>query len=150
MEIWIMIICIVIAVWAIFPPGPGKMPLFYDNNGKILPDSISEKTYIDVDGAKIGLLITGKSRSNPVLLFLGGGPGIPEYLLEYQNPSKLADIFTVCYLEYRGTSISYNSHINVDSLTTECYLSDAAAVTKYLRNRFSQEKIYLMGHSFGT
>lgn len=43
MEIWIMIICIVIAVWAIFPPGPGKMPLFYDNNGKILPDSISEK-----------------------------------------------------------------------------------------------------------
>lgn len=150
MGIWIMIICIVIAVWAIFPPGRGKMPLFYDNNGKILPDSISEKTYIDVDGAKIGLLITGKSRSNPVLLFLGGGPGIPEYLLEYQNPSKLADIFTVCYLEYRGTSISYNSHINVDSLTTECYLSDAAAVTKYLRNRFSQEKIYLMGHSFGT
>ena len=35
MGIWIMIICIVIAVWAIFPPGPGKMPLFYDNNGKI-------------------------------------------------------------------------------------------------------------------
>ena len=95
MAIWIMIICIVIAVWAIFPPGPGKMPLFYDNNGKILPDSISEKTYIDVDGAKIGLLITGKSRSNPVLLFLGGGPGIPEYLLEYQIPQNWL-IYLLC------------------------------------------------------
>ncbi|MBC5708913.1 alpha/beta hydrolase [Hungatella sp. L12] len=148
--VWIMILCAVVLFWTILPPSLGKIPLFYDDNGTVIPDSISEKIFIDVDGTEIGLLITGKNKSNPVLLFLGGGPGIPEYLLEYQKPSKLADEFVVCYLEYRGTSISYNSNIDAASLTTERYLSDTAAVTEYLKNRFSQEKIYLMGHSFGT
>lgn len=148
---WIVIIIfVIITAWVIFPPSLGKMPLFYDDNGNVIPDSISEKICIDIDGTEIGLLITGKNKSNPVLLFLGGGPGIPEYLLEYLYPSKLADEFVVCYLEYRGTSISYNSNMVADALTTECYLSDVTAVTKYLRNRFSQEKIYIMGHSFGT
>lgn len=147
---WIIIICVMLIIWVIFPPSLGKMPLFYNDNGNVIPDSISEKIYIDVNGAKIGLLITGKNKSNPVLLFLGGGPGIPEYLLEYFHPTKLADEFVVCYLEYRGTSISYDSHIDADTLTTKCYLSDVAAVSDYLKNRFSKEKIYLMGHSFGT
>lgn len=40
--------------------------------------------------------------------------------------------------------------MDADSLTTECYLSDVAAVTEYLKSRFAKEKIYLMGHSFGT
>ena len=147
--VWIIIV-LVIMVWMIFPPSLGKMPAFTDDSGHVIPDSISEKIFVDIEGTEIGLLITGKNKSNPVLLFLGGGPGIPEYLLEYLYPSKLADEFVVCYLEYRGTSISYHSNIDVDSLTTERYLSDVAAVTQYLKNRFTQEKIYLMGHSFGT
>lgn len=146
----IIITLVIMIAWMIFPPSLGKMPLFYDDNGNVIPGSISEKIHIDIDGAEIGLLITGKNTSNPVLLFLGGGPGIPEYLLEYLYPSKLAEEFVVCYLEYRGTSISYSSDMDADSLTTDRYLSDVAAVTEYLRNRFSQEKIYLMGHSFGT
>ena len=150
MTVWIIIIFITILIWNFLPPSPGKMPLFYNNNGSIIPDSLSEKIYININGAEIGLLITGRDKTNPVLLFLGGGPGIPEYLLEYLYPSKLADEFVVCYLEYRGTSISYNSNMDADSLTTECYLSDVAAVTEYLKSRFAKEKIYLMGHSFGT
>lgn len=148
--VWIIILGIAMIFWAFLPPSPGKLPLFYDDSGNVIPDSITEKTYIDVDGTQIGMLITGKNRSNPILLFLGGGPGIPEYLLEYLYPSKLADEFVVCYLEYRGTSISYHPQLDAGTLTTECYLSDVAAVTEYLRKRFSQEKIYLLGHSFGT
>lgn len=140
MTVWIIIIFITILIWNFLPPSPGKMPLFYNNNGSIIPDSLSEKIYININGAEIGLLITGRDKTNPVLLFLGGGPGIPEYLLEYLYPSKLADEFVVCYLEYRGTSISYDSNMNADSLTTECYLSDVAAVTEYLKSRFSKEK----------
>ena len=147
---WIIIIFVFIMLWIVLPPSLGKMPLFYDDDGNVITNSISQKIYIDIDGTKIGLLITGKNKSNPVLLFLGGGPGIPEYLLEYLYPSNLADKFVVCYLEYRGTSISYNPHMKADSLTKECYLSDVAAVSKYLKKRFNQEKIYLMGHSFGT
>ncbi len=96
------------------------------------------------------MLITAKDQTKPILLFLGGGPGIPEYLLEYQYPTGLADAFVVCYLEYRGTSISYHAGMTAESMTTDRYLSDVFAVTEYLKERFNRNKIYLMGHSFGT
>ena len=35
-------------------------------------------------------------------------------------------------------------------MTLEQMISDTLAVTNYLRNRFGQEKITLMGHSGGT
>ena len=146
----IVVLCIAIGMFIIIPPSFGKLPLFYDDNGNVISDSISEKTFIDVEGTKLGMLIMGKDESKPVLLFLGGGPGIPEYLLEHEYPTKLANEFVVCYLEYRGTSISYDSDMTAESMTTEQYLTDVVAVTEYLKKRFNQEKIYLMGHSFGT
>ena len=151
---WLIIsiftLCIIITILIILPPSRGKMPLFYDDNGDVISGSISEKTLLDVDGTKLGMLIMGKDETKPILLFLGGGPGIPEYLLEYKNATGLADEFVVCYLEYCGTSISYQSDMKVESMTKEQYISDVVAVTKCLQERFNQEKIYLMGHSFGT
>lgn len=146
----IILLCIIIATYIVLPPSLGKMPLYYDDNGNVIPGSISEKAYIDIDGTKLGLIITGKDETKPVLLFLGGGPGIPEYLLEYEYPTGLDEIFIVCYLEYRGTSISYQPGMKAESMTTDCYLSDVFAVTEYLKERFKQDKVYLMGHSFGT
>lgn len=144
----IAVSCIIIS--GILPPSRGKMPAFHDDKGNVISGSISERTYIDVDGNELGLLITAKDATKPVLLFLGGGPGIPEYLLEYEYPTGIADEFVVCYLEYRGTSISYQSDMAGEEMTTQRYLLDINAVTNYLRERFQQERIYLLGHSFGT
>lgn len=46
--------------------------------------------------------------------------------------------------------MSYNSNISQDSITVDQLISDTIEVTNYLRNRFGQEKIYLMAHSWGT
>ncbi|MBQ5318580.1 MAG: hypothetical protein J6K17_05760 [Oscillospiraceae bacterium] len=51
---------------------------------------------MNVDGADLGMIIMAKDISNPVLLVCGGGPGIPEYLMEDMYPSSLADKFMVC------------------------------------------------------
>ncbi len=88
--------------------------------------------------------------SNPVLLVCGGGPGIPQYLLEDSCPSALPTVFTVCYWDYRGTGASFRSDADAADMTTERYVRDALAVTDYLAQRFSNDKIYIMGHSFGT
>jgi len=37
-------------------------------------DSLKEKTFIQVNGNKIGMFIEGKNLNAPVLLFLHGGP----------------------------------------------------------------------------
>jgi len=145
-----IILFIAAAICIILPPGSGRLPLFYDENKDVIPGSISERAYVEVDGTELAVLITGKDETKPVLLFLSGGPGIPEYLLEYNFPTGLAEEFVVCYLEYRGTSLSYYRDMDSKAMTTERYLTDVAAVTEYLKERFAQEKIFLMGHSFGT
>lgn len=151
MSIFISVLLVLlILVVIIFPPSTGKIPQFYDNHGKVLPNSIAEKSFLNVDDAQLGMVLLGKDVSRPVLLVCGGGPGIAQYLLEYKYPSGLTDLFTVCYLEYRGTGLSYDADIDTASLTTQQYVEDVLAVTEYLKQRFSQEKIYIMGHSFGS
>lgn len=131
------------AALIILPPSRGKMkhPENY---------AVCEKTFIDADGGKLGMVIKGKQKDAPVLLLLGGGPAIPEYLLETEYPSGLDDTFTVCMPSYRGTALSYEGNTDESRINSEQYIADAVTITDYLRERFGQEKIYLMSHSFGT
>lgn len=134
----------------VLPPGKGEVSPFYDESGRVIPDSVAEKRFLEVDDGKIGMILLAKDKTKPVLLVCGGGPGIPQYLLESLYPSGLADEFVVCYMEYRGTGLSYSADICAEDMTTDRYIADVLAVTEYLKKRFSQEKIYILGHSFGT
>lgn len=137
----IPLVIIVIAVLAVLPPSLGKLP-----KGHVL----SEKTFLKADGAQLGLILLSDKTDNPVLLFCGGGPGIPQYLMESLYPSVLPEYFTVCYFDYRGTGLSYDPETDPSGMTTERFIKDTLFVTDYLKERFGQDKIYIMGHSFGT
>jgi pimeloyl-ACP methyl ester carboxylesterase len=127
---------------------PGRPKPFVDGQGNPLPGSMAEKVFIDVNGATQGMIIESKNASNPVLLYLHGG--MPDYFLSKQYPTGFEDIFTVAWWEQRGSGISYSPDIPKESLTAEQFIADTLAVTDYLRRRFGQERIYLMGHSGGT
>lgn len=129
---------------------PGKMKQFTDENGQVLENSLSEKTFAEINGVKMGMIIKSKDISNPVLLFVHGGPGMPEYWLTDKYPTGLEDYFTVVWWDQRGAGLSYNSNTDADTMTTEQFVDDTIAVTNYLRERFGQDKIYLMAHSWGT
>lgn len=109
-----------------------------------------EKIFIEINGTKQGMFLQGEDAKNPVLLFLHGGPGSPEIAFTQKYPSGLEKLFTVCWWEQRGSGISYNSHIVPQEMTLEQMAADTVAVTNYLRERFGVEKIYIMGHSWGT
>lgn len=129
---------------------PGKPVSFIDENGNIQQGSISEKIFITIGGIKQGMFIRSKNTDNPVLLFLHGGPGFPNYFLfEKYNPG-LEDYFTVCFWEQRGGGLSYSSEVTMESMTLEQLASDAIEVTDYLRKRFAKDKIYIMAWSGGT
>lgn len=146
----LFILSLIILIMVFFPPSMGKVPAYCDEYGNILPGSLNEKNYIDVDGSELGMRLLARDASKPVLLVCGGGPGIPEYLLESFYPSKLADEFIVCYLEYRGTGLSFDSKTDISKLTTDRYVDDIVEVTDYLTKRFDKQKIYILGHSFGS
>jgi pimeloyl-ACP methyl ester carboxylesterase len=125
---------------------PGKPEPFVDNNGKLLPGSISEKIYVNINGVEQGMFIKSKDTGNPVLLYLHGG--MPDYFLTEMYPTGLEDYFTVVWWEQRGSGMSYRA--DIPPVTVEQLISDTLEVTKYVRHRFGKDKIYLMGHSGGT
>lgn len=114
----------------------------------------TEKIFIDVNGSINGMFITMTDENNPVLLFISGGPGVPEvwlneaYAKRYQN--KIAEHFTVCWWDYLGEGLSYNPGITSEEITLERLASDAHTIAEYLRSTYKKDKIYLMAHSSGT
>ena len=129
---------------------PGKPEPFLDENGNPLAGSLSEKILENINGVEQGMFIQSKNIHNPVLLFVHGGPGMPEYWLTQRYPSGLEEHFTVVWWEQRGAGLSYYPDIPSETMTAEQFVADTLEVTRYLIERFGQEKIYLMGHSWGS
>ena len=141
----ILILLGVLLAWS-----PGTPEPFLDENGKPLAGSLSEKIRVNINGMEQGMFIKSRDIHNPVLLFVHGGPGMPEYWLTQRYPTGLEDYFTVVWWEQRGAGLSYNPDIPAETMTAEQFVSDTLEVTNYLCNRFDQEKIYLMAHSWGS
>ncbi|MGO8960006.1 MAG: alpha/beta fold hydrolase [Streptosporangiaceae bacterium] len=117
-------------------------------NGRPLPSPIAEKAFADINGVRQGMFIQATTTANPVLLYLHGG--LPEYFLADRYPTGLENEFTVAWWEQRGSGLSYSPKIPPETMTVEQFIADTLSVTNYLRNRFSQQRIYLMAHSGGT
>ncbi len=128
----------------------GKIQPYLDDTGKVMPGSISEKTFVKIGGVEQGMFIKSKSINKPVLLYIHGGPAFPNYfLIDKFNPG-LENYFTVCYWEQRGGGLSYTNDVTIESMHFQQLASDAIEVTNYLRKRFGKQKIYMMAHSGGT
>jgi pimeloyl-ACP methyl ester carboxylesterase len=135
----------VLLLWSPGKPGPILGP-----GGRLLPGSVSEKIRVPINGVEQGMFIVSKDTTYPVLLYLHGGPGMPTYFLNQQYPTGLEEYFTVCWWEQRGTGLSYSSDVQPETMTVDQFIADAVAVTDYLRHRFGKERIFLMGHSWGS
>jgi pimeloyl-ACP methyl ester carboxylesterase len=144
----IFLVCILILTGVLLACSSGKAIPFLDENGKPLLGSISEKIHVNINGVEQGMFIKSTDSTNPVLLYLHGG--MPDYFLTKKYPTGLEDYFTVVWWEQRGSGLSYSAEIPQETSTLELMISDTKEVTNYLRKRFGQEKIYLMGHSGGT
>jgi pimeloyl-ACP methyl ester carboxylesterase len=144
----ILAACILILLGILLLWSPGRPEPFLDANGRPLAGSISEKIRVNINDLEQGMFIVSKDERNPVLLYLHGG--MPEYFLAKKHPTGLEDEFTVVWWEQRGSGLSYRADIPPETMTVEQFISDTLEVTNYLRNRFSKDKIYLMGHSGGT
>ncbi len=131
---------------------PGKSEPLVDMEGKIIPNSISVKTKMKIGGIEQGFFIRGEDINNPVILYLHGGPGSPELplIIPSEKHERLEKYFTVCYWDQRGAGMSYSKSIDPLSMTAEQMVEDAYEITIYLMEKFAKEKIYLMGHSWGS
>lgn len=119
-------------------------------DGQPVPGSIAELTSVPANGHDLGVMIRGRSQDNPVLLFLAGGPGGSELGAMRRHLTDLEQYVTVATLDQRGTGRSYGELDPIDTLSVESSINDVLAVTDYLRDRFGQPRIHLVGQSWGT
>jgi pimeloyl-ACP methyl ester carboxylesterase len=143
-----MLAVVLILTAVLLALSPGKVKPIVGADGRAVPGSLSEKIFIDVNGARQGMFIQSRNPANPVLLYLHGG--MPDYFLTETYLTGLEDLFTVAWWEQRGSGLSYSPNIPRESLNVDQMIADTTVVTNYLRSRFHQDKIYLMAHSGGT
>lgn len=122
---------------------PGRTPAINE------PNSIASLERIRIGGVDQYILIRGNDSSLPVLLFLHGGPGMPAMYLAHAFQRELEQEFVVVQWDRRAAGKSYREDIS-STLTTEQLVADTIELTNVLRARFHQDKIYLVGHSWGT
>jgi pimeloyl-ACP methyl ester carboxylesterase len=142
---FLVVLASLLWVWS-----PGKTRPVLDATGKLLPNSISEKTFVTINGVVQGMFIRSGDTAHPVLLFVHGGPAMPTYALEQKYPTGLEKAFTIVWWEQRGAGLSYSSNIPPETMTVQQMIDDTVKVADYLRARFGKDKIYLMGHSWGS
>lgn len=105
---------------------------------------------VNINGLDQSILIRGEDIRNPVLLYLHSGPGSTEMVSFRTAQKDLEKYFTVVSWDQRGTGKSYSSSIPHESMTISNMVEDTKALTEYLLARFKKDKIFLVGHSWGT
>ncbi|MEH7523404.1 alpha/beta hydrolase [Bacillus sp. JJ1503] len=113
-------------------------------------NSISTLQQIEINGTKLEVMIRGNNQSNPIIIFVHGGPGCSEipYVRKYQD--LLEKNFTIVHYDQRGSGKSYHFFEDYSNLTTDLHVDDLLELTDYITERLGQEKVLLIGHSFGT
>jgi proline iminopeptidase len=143
------VVTLAMVVMAFFIAIPASTAPIIGPNGDPLAGSVAELTTVTIGGHDQTVMIRGRSVENPVLLYLTGGPGGTD-IGAIRRDVALEQDFTVVAWDQRGAGKSYAALDPTDTFTTNQLVSDTVEVTNYLRDRFDQEKIYLVGQSWGS
>ena len=119
------------------------------SDGRPLADSVAELATVRIGGHDQAVMIRGRSVESPVLLYLAGGPGGTD-LGAMRADVGLEQEFVVATWDQRGVGKSYAALDPAETHTVDQAVADTLALTEYLRERFDEDRIYLVGNSWGT
>ncbi|MDH3222113.1 MAG: alpha/beta hydrolase [Gemmatimonadota bacterium] len=139
-----------VAIVAAFGWGRHTTPPIEDSAGNPLPGSVASLEPVVIGGTEQWVLLRGHDVANPVILFLHGGPGMPAMYLAHDFQRGLERDFVIVHWDRRGAGKSYEAGADSTVLTMSRTLEETAELTEWLRNRFGKERIYLVGHSWGS
>lgn len=141
------VIVALLAIW--LSQAAASTPPISDARGNRIPGSIASLEKVTLGGSEQWITVRGYDQSNPVLMFLAGGPGGSELAMMRKYLGELEKYFVVVNWDQPGTGKSYRA-ADFDTITPEDYVSDGYELTQYLRERFDQDKIYIFGESWGS
>jgi pimeloyl-ACP methyl ester carboxylesterase len=148
----IKIVAIVLVCLLILPiifVAVGKLVNFFKSN--ITSDNgIREKKFIQLGGIEQYIYTRGQDKNNPVIIFLHGGPGSSMAFTSYFWQTKIEQQYTIINWDQRGSGNTYYRNPTAPKPTIDRLLSDLDELVDYALKEFGQQKVIIMGHSFGT
>ena len=119
-----------------------------------IADGVDEGIFVELGGQEQYILARGEHKDNPVIIYLHGGPSSPDTYATYAFTDLLTDRYTVIGWDQRGCGRTYFRNIDTDpdntTATFEQALTDLDELVDYACERFGQDKVIIMGHSYGT
>ena len=95
---------------------------------------------LQLAGVEQYIIIRADDITKPVILFLHGGPGVPEYFIMKKETKELEKNFVMVYWEQRGAGKSYCKDKAKCNLTTKQLIEDTKELSFVLAKRFKKEK----------
>ncbi len=116
------------------------------------PNGVETLETVTIGGIEQWIQVRGTDRANPIILYLHGGPGGAMMPFGHAFQAVWEDAFTVAHWDQRGAGKTNNSNgkAGIEGMTLDRMVEDAHEVTLYLRKRFDQERIFILGHSWGS
>ena len=124
-------------------------PIKY-KQGHDVSRSIASLEKVNLGGQEQWILIRGMDITKPIILFLHGGPGTSNMCLLRKYTGELEKHFIVVTWDQRGAGKSYQAINPHSSMTIDQFVLDTGELTQSLCDRFNQQKIFLVGHSWGS
>ncbi|WP_338678699.1 alpha/beta hydrolase [Janthinobacterium sp. TB1-E2] len=114
--------------------------------------SIREQGYVPINGIEQWITVTGAACGNPVILFIHGGPG--NALSPYADAiyAGWERHYTLVQWDQRGAGMTYAKQQPAEDvpLTVEQMRDDGIAVARHIEQHLGQQKVILMGSSWGS
>ena len=129
---------------------PATIPPVLGADGQTVPGSIAELTQVELGGTSQTISIRAADANNPVLLYLSGGPGQSDIAFARVLLEPLVADYVVVVWDQRGSGKSYSALEPTSTYTLDSLVADTNQLADYLRTRFDEQKIYLLGESWGS
>lgn len=108
---------------------------------------------VRIGGIDQAVSIRGNDRRNPVLLMLHGGPGWVAMPTSWYFQRGWEEYFTVVQWDQRGAGKTYVANdpaAVAPTMTRERMIADAEEMVAWLRSEFGKDRIFVLGHSWGS
>ncbi|MDD7968420.1 alpha/beta fold hydrolase [Actinomycetospora lemnae] len=144
------LVAVALVAVAVVLTRPGTTAPIVDPAGRPVPGSVAELATVRLGGHDQTVMIRGRDANAPVVLYLAGGPGQSDLGYARAYMTELEDDVVVAVWDQRGTGTSYAALDPTSTWTLDRAVEDTAELATYLRDRFGQQKVYLVGNSWGS
>jgi proline iminopeptidase len=108
---------------------------------------------VSIGGIDQWVSIRGADRRNPVLLYIHGGPGYVSIPMSWWFNRGAEEYFTIVQWDQRAAGKTYlltDPAKIAATLTRDRMIADAQEMAAWARKEFGKNKIFVLGHSWGS